>query len=117
MRWQGLPGLLVCGFGKDGTYIVAGANDCNSYVWHWDLWSSASEPASPAVYGTASFKAGQRRQCAAAAAGAAWPQPEEVCRLTGHRHDVVVLHFSHDGEGIATGSKDGSVRVRSELMP
>jgi WD40 repeat protein len=42
---------------------------------------------------------------------AAWPLPQECCKLTGHRNDILLLQFSHDGEGIATGSKDGSVRV------
>ena len=30
-------GLLVCSFSKDGAHIVAGANDCCVYVWHWDI--------------------------------------------------------------------------------
>jgi hypothetical protein len=30
-------GLLVCGFSKDGAHILAGANDCCVYVWHWDI--------------------------------------------------------------------------------
>ena len=30
-------GLLVCAFSKDGAYIVAGANDCCLYVWHWEV--------------------------------------------------------------------------------
>ena len=37
--------------------------------------------------------------------------PSEVCRLQGHRHDVLLLQVSHDSSGIATGSKDGCVRV------
>ena len=27
--------LLVCGFSRDGRHIVAGASDCNVYVWRW----------------------------------------------------------------------------------
>lgn len=37
--------------------------------------------------------------------------PSEVCGLQGHRHDVLLLQVSHDSSGIATGSKDGCVRV------
>ena len=37
--------------------------------------------------------------------------PSEVCKLEGHRHDVLLLQVSHDSTGIATGSKDGCVRV------
>ena len=35
----------------------------------------------------------------------------ELCRLQGHRHDVLLLQVSHDSKAIATGSKDGCVRV------
>ena len=42
--------------------------------------------------------------------------PSEICRLQGHRHDVLLLQVSHDSSGIATGSKDGCVRVSSLLM-
>lgn len=41
-----------------------------------------------------------------------WPMPREVCRLEGHRNDVPLLVFSPDSTTIATGSKDGLVRVR-----
>ena len=37
--------------------------------------------------------------------------PSEVCKLEGHRHDVLLLQVSHHSTGIATGSKDGCVRV------
>ena len=37
--------------------------------------------------------------------------PSELCRLQGHRHDVLLLQVSHDSQAIATGSKDGCVRV------
>ena len=40
-----------------------------------------------------------------------WPEPHEVCRLGGHVNDVLLLQFSHDGQSIATGSKDGTIRV------
>ena len=39
------------------------------------------------------------------------PPPTPLARLGGHRHDVLLLLFSHDGAGFATGSKDGTVRV------
>lgn len=44
-----------------------------------------------------------------------WPEPQEVCRLGGHVNDVLLLQFSHDGTCVATGSKDGTVRVRERL--
>lgn len=57
-----------------------------------------------------------RRQPALAGAIAAedapWPVPKEVCQLKGHRNDAILLQFSHAGDRVATGSKDGSVRVR-----
>ena len=112
---QAHPGLLVCSFSRDGVHIAAGANDCHSYVWHWDLWpaSAGASAARAGTYGPTSLRDSAEAQWApAAAAGAMWPQPREVCQLAGHRHDVLLLQFSHDGQSIATGSKDGSVRVR-----
>ena len=117
---QAQPGLLVCSFSRDGTHIAAGANDCHSYVWHWDLWPASTSPSgSRGAYGAASLQDERSREArwAAAAAGAAWPQPREVCQLPGHRHDVLLLQFSHDGQSIATGSKDGSVRVCCIQLP
>ena len=194
---DGAPtGLLVCGFSRDGTHIVAGGNDCNVYVWEWGVQrpgqqqqampaqqrggrrgslgaasgtpkaaGGAKAPAAASVadgQGSAAAAAaaeqqaepdrmqdaqqppppseqqqqqhaspaasGRRRQAsprqagtpnaAAASADAAedapWPAPVEVCQLKGHRNDVVLLQFSHDGERVATGSKDGSVRVSEE---
>lgn len=164
---EGGTGLLVCGFSRDGTHIVAGGNDCNVYVWQWDVPQPAAGAATPqpqqqapgrrrqsgGTPGSAGAPAGQlpadgleavraqqaaappppaqrqqeqqprrspagtlRRSPAAAAAAAGdgeapWPVPREVCQLKGHRNDVVLLQFSHDGERAATGSKDGSVRV------
>lgn len=52
-------------------------------------------------------------EASALAAECAAPVP--LCRLGGHRHDVLLLLFSHDGAGFATGSKDGTVRVRITL--
>lgn len=40
-----------------------------------------------------------------------WPVPREVCRLEGHKNDVMLLMFSPDSKAIATGSKDGFLRV------
>ena len=94
---------------------MAGANDCHSYVWRWDLWPS--EATAAPMYGPRSLEQESQRArwAPAAETGASWPQPEEVCSLAGHRHDVLLLQFSHDGQGIATGSKDGSVRVCSSF--
>lgn len=217
----GNTGLLVCGFSRDGTHIVAGGNDCGVYVWQWELPPPASanqqqrhaasplgihvsrlasastragvgrayaDAAAPAAPGAGPEAAGQAqddsaactqaaaegtpeevaadeaapsaaaeqllgtrqpadlpaaderqqhaqplpaaqqdgqqgqaaRQCAGAASVAAalavdntpWPVPREVCLLKGHRNDIILLQFSHAGDRAATGSKDGSVRVR-----
>ena len=35
-------GLLVCGFSRDGTHIVAGGNDCSVYIWQWAVPQPAS---------------------------------------------------------------------------
>lgn len=43
------------------------------------------------------------------------PVPSEICRLQGHRHDVLLLQVSHDSGAVATGSKDGCVRVSLSL--
>jgi hypothetical protein len=40
---------------------------------------------------------------------------EEVARLTGHKDSVVSAAFSADGEFVATGGMDGSVRVWSRV--
>jgi len=113
------PGLLVCSFSRDGRYIAAGANDCFSYVWQWDLWPAATASAAPrATYGATSLqeeRSQEAKWAPAAAPGAVWPQPQGLCQMAGHRHDVLLLQFSHDGQSIATGSKDGSVRVRAAL--
>ena len=42
-------------------------------------------------------------------------EPSELCKLQGHRHDVLLLQVSHDSMAIATGSKDGCVRVSSVI--
>lgn len=36
---------------------------------------------------------------------------QEVARLEGHRNDVYLLQHSHGGTMIATGSKDGTIRI------
>ena len=36
---------------------------------------------------------------------------QELVRLAGHRNDVILLYFSNAGDRLATGSKDGTVRV------
>lgn len=215
----GSTGLLVCGFSRDGTHIVAGGNDCSVYVWQWEVPPAADaaqqqqqraaslpgkgssrsavtgalagqataaaaalptgleaagqlqaeggacEPAAmettpeaaaveaagpsaaaqplggslladppaaderqqhaqplPAVQqqGQQGGRQAQRQRVAGAAYPASplgaedapWPAPKEVCQLKGHRNDVILLQFSHAGDRAATGSKDGSVRVR-----
>ncbi|PSC70372.1 WD40 YVTN repeat-like-containing domain,Bromodomain isoform [Micractinium conductrix] len=209
----GMNGLLVCGFSRDGTHIVAGGNDCSVYVWQWEVPGAAPVPqqrrtslgrgtgtpsgpaaaaagASPAMSPAAAAqqqqqqrrrpvplaelpeeqlapavaaaavaaavaaadgadaagpsahrpqevhqppagaaqqqqqqepapRRGRAQRGAAAAADAAagppapWPLPKEICQLKGHRNDIILLQFSNGGDHVATGSKDGSVRVWS----
>lgn len=92
---QGTIGLLVCAFSEDGHFIVAGGNDCNTYVWHWD---HSSIPATHDI-GDGLLSMDE------------WSKPQEMCKLTGHINDVLLLQFNHAGDMIATGSKDGTVRV------
>lgn len=46
-----------------------------------------------------------------------WAAPREVCRLEGHKNDVMLLSFSPDSQAIATGSKDGFLRVGHHTLP
>ena len=74
------------------------------------LQQDGGDDATAAVLGGPG-QAASAQEPPAEAEGAAWPQPTELCRLEGHKNDVLLLLFSPDGEGIATGSKDGHVRV------
>ncbi|KAK9829398.1 hypothetical protein WJX72_005590 [[Myrmecia] bisecta] len=114
------PGLLVCSFSYDGDFIVAGANDCNAYVWHWDVVKRLQHrPGRPFYDPPAEEDLEDQPSSSSTAAPPAladlppeqWPRPQELCKLQGHRNDVLLLQFSHDGEGIATGSKDGCVQL------
>ena len=79
--------------------LRAGCNDCGVYVWSWDV---ASVPDSSST-----------NLASAADKGAEplWPAPQASAKLTAHRSDVHLLSFSHAGDAVATGSRDGSVRV------
>ena len=111
-------GLLVCGFSPDGSHIVAGSNDCHIYAWFWDIASAADKGKAAArqgFYNVVSEEDAARNLAPAAAVdleAGDWPEPQETCRLGGHVNDVLLLQFSHDGHSIATGSKDGTMRVR-----
>ena len=110
-------GLLVCGFSPDGSHIVAGSNDCHIYAWFWDIASAADKgkaAAKQGFYNVVSEEDAARNLAPAAAVdleAGDWPEPQETCRLGGHVNDVLLLQFSHDGHSIATGSKDGTMRV------
>ena len=117
------PGLLVCGFSPDGSHIVAGSNDCHLYAWHWDIAAAADKgkgAAKQGFYNVVSEEDAARNMAPAAAAdleAVDWPEPQETCRLGGHVNDVLLLQFSHDGQSIATGSKDGTMRVSAGCLP
>ena len=96
------PSLLVVSFSDDGATIAAGSSDCSLYCWSWDPTGVLAGP----KCGTDA--AGQPQE----PCGTARPQPQELCRLQGHKNDVHLLQFSRAGTAVATGSRDGFVRVR-----
>jgi WD40 repeat protein len=116
-------GLLVCGFSPDGSHIVAGSNDCHIYAWFWDIASAADKgkaAAKQGFYNVVSEEDAARNLAPPAAVdleAGDWPEPQETCRLGGHVNDVLLLQFSHDGHSIATGSKDGTMRVSPHSPP
>ena len=116
MHLQDQVGLLVCSFSPDGSYIVAGANDCHCYIWQWDILSLPGRP-KDGFYDPAEDQLHPRAPEPATTDPEKLPQPVELCRLAGHKNDVQLLQFSHDGRTVATGSRDGSVRVRPSLNP
>ncbi|KAK9915369.1 hypothetical protein WJX75_008121 [Coccomyxa subellipsoidea] len=78
------PGLLVCSFSNDANYIVAGANDCCTYVWHWDVGQKARHRSMRRFYAP----------------------PEDDDDKSSAEDSL-----NHNSKGIATGAKDGSVRI------
>jgi hypothetical protein len=42
-----------------------------------------------------------------------WPIIHELCQLTGHRNNIRLARFSHDGRSLATASTDGTVRLHA----
>lgn len=106
---QGHVDLFVCSFSPDGTYLVAGANDCTCYVWAWEQFGASK---------TSNLLYGSREPERSLEEEHKWlkaPRPTELCRLPGHKNDVLLLQFSHDGNTFATGSRDGAVRVSSQF--
>jgi WD40 repeat protein len=97
--------VLVCAFSPDGSYIVAGANDCHCYVWSWDALKQLPQPASSAT------PRDPDQIVASMEAVAKLPGPALITRAPGHSKDVILLQFSSDGSGFATGSRDETLRV------
>ena len=114
---------MVCSFSPDGTHIVAGASDCSIYIWSWDATPVTPSTTEGPHAAEESFQ--QLPAASSEASGGDVPgwcsegagAPKELCRLEGHKHDVVLLRFSPDGSGFATGSKDGTVRVSLLGLP
>ena len=98
--------LLVCSFSPDGTQIAAGATSCHCYMWGWDMFPHKPQPAT-ALHG----RALATPAVDAASLGETAP-PQALAKLQGHENDVLLLQFSGDSSALATGSKDGSLRVR-----
>jgi len=116
--------MLCCAWSRDGTYIVAGNADCNTYVWHWDVQTCrANQPQLIQQQQVFSLPEQQQRRQAAGSGNAPsaaaevlhaadWPQPVALPTLSGHGKGVWQVEFSHAGTMLATGSMDSTVRVR-----
>jgi WD40 repeat protein len=106
------PQLLTCGFSRDGRYVMAGSSDCCVYLWRLSVpegetGTSTQQLKGPFSKGTPLGK--ERRRSWGQPHD--WPEVEELIRLDGHRNDVYLLQFSHNGATLASGSKDGTVRL------
>ena len=98
--------LLVCSFSPNGTHIAAGATSWDCYVWSWDMFPQQPQPA------TALHSRSSATPAVDAASLGETAAPQQLAILQGHENDVLLLQFSGDSNALATGSKDGSLRVR-----
>lgn len=104
--------MLVCAFSPDGSYIVAGANDCHCHVWSWDALKHLSPPPLP---GGTSPREAPDESAVRMEAVRKVPAPALITRAPGHTKGIVLLQFSCDGSAFATGSRDETLRVRAHL--
>ena len=106
--------LLCCAFSPCGSLIVAGGNRGKTYMWSWQVLPNPQR------------RGPRTREQAAAGipdtqegplAPQQWPEPTELCILHGHEKDISLVQFSHQGNELATASKDGTVRVSTLDFP
>lgn len=79
--------MLHCAFNKAGTLFAVGCSDFAARVWSFTPMTSKGKGTSDS------------------------PVCYQVCELRGHCNDVVFVEFSHEGDKIATASKDGSAKL------
>ena len=79
--------MLHCAFNKAGTLFAVGCSDFAARVWSFTPLTSKGKGTSDS------------------------PICFQICELRGHCNDVVFVEFSHDGDKIATASKDGSAKL------
>jgi WD40 repeat protein len=116
--------MLCCAWSPCGTFIAAGNKDCNAYMWHWDVGASTphchqQQPPhqqDPPAAAAAPGAAGAQQQQQLLLHSADWPNPVPLPTLAGHNKGVWQVEFNHAGTLLASGSTDGSVRVRTSCL-
>ena len=108
------PALLVCSATPDGTHMLAGGADGSVFVWSWDLDDSPRDASAAASLPRPSADGGLVLPAADVPPPlvlSSAPRPVELVRLEGHTAAVHLLRLSRSGDALATGSKDGTLRL------
>ena len=108
------PALLVCSTTPDGTHMLAGGADGSVFVWSWDLDAAPRDASAAATLPRPSADGGLVLPASDVPPPlilAASPPPVELVRLEGHTAAVHLLRLSRSGGALATGSKDGTLRL------